>query len=554
MAAFIQSKAIRARAKEQLQILGYYSALFPYEESQLSVYITSFERVPPDPHEQEASNGSCSIVDRNYPYTNMAGVSIQTTTTGESFYRVDWESTSDSFNPRNWSLKKRIRTLLLLDLIAAVMTVASAIESPVAPQAAQFFHASETLQAFSGTGTYLVGFGLGALLAAPASEILGRYSVYLYSLCVCECWLLGSALAQNSGSLIVFRFLAGLFASAPLTVAGGSMSDLWNTKEMTWAFPMFAVVGFGGPALAPVIASYIGQSRYTSWRWAEWLVVILNGFCILMVVLGMEETFAPQLLQTKAKQLRVLTGDDRFKTAKEIDEAGPRSLLKKDFTRPFRLALEPIVLFLTLYNTIIYVVMFTFLVGYPYIFGQTYGIDQGLKNLCFLGLLVGILLSTALFPFILAKMDQLCLEKGDDGSGQSIPQESRLMFAMFGAPLLPIGLIWMGWTDTPTISIWSPLAASVTIGLGTVCIFISSYMYIIDSYQIYAASALTFVTIVRYVIAGVMTVVGILMYKNLGTHWTLTALGCISAVVTPVPYVLYYYGETIREKSKLAVR
>lgn len=522
MAAFIQSKAIRARAKEQLQMLGYRGALVTYEESQLSVHVTSSERVPPASHEHGASDCNYSTIGRDFPYANMAGVSIQTTSTGESFYQVDWESTSDSSNPRNWPISKRIRTVLLLDVIAAVVTAASAIESPVAPQAMQFFHASETLQAFSGTGTYLIGFGLGALLAAPASEVLGRYSVYLYSLCVCECWLLGSALAQNSGSLIVFRFLAGIFASAPLTVAGGSMSDLWNTKEMTWAFPMFAVVGFGGPVLAPIIASYIGQSKSMSWRWAEWLILLLNGFCIFLVVLMMEETFAPQLLRTKAKHFRMLTADERFRTAKEVDEAGLGDLLKKNFTRPFRLASEPIVLLLTLYNTIVYVVMFTFLVGYPYIFGKTYGMDQGLKNLCFLGLLIGILLSAALVPFVWIKTDQLCLEKGDNGSGKSIPQESRLMFAMFGAPLLPIGLLWMGWTDVvriqshivhlyrsinakqPTISVWSPLAASVIIGLGTVCIFMSSYMYIIDSYQTYAASALTFVTMVRYVVAGVM--------------------------------------------------
>lgn len=377
----------------------------------------------------------------------MAGVSLQTTATGGSFYRVDWESEFDSFNPRNWPLRRRIRALLLLDVVAAVVTAASAIESAVAPQAAQFFHASDTLQAFSGTGTYLIGFGIGALLSAPASEILGRHSVYLCSLCVCQCWLIGSALAQHSGSLVVFRFLAGVFASAPLTVAGGSMSDLWTTKEMTWAFPMFAITGFGGPVMAPVVASYMGQSDSISWRWAEWLIVILNGFCILLVFLGMEDTFAPRLLRTKAKHFRLLTGDDRFKTAKEVDEANIRSLLITNFTRPFRLALEPIVLFLTLYNTIVYVVMFTFLVGYPYIFGQTYGLEQGLKNLCFLGLLVGILLSAALVPFVRTRTNHLCLEKGDDGSGKSIPQESRLMFAMFGAPLLPVGLLWMGWTD-----------------------------------------------------------------------------------------------------------
>jgi hypothetical protein len=35
----------------------------------------------------------------------------------------------------------------------------------------------------------------------------------------------------------------------------------------------------------------------------------------------------------------------------------------------------------------------------------------------------------------------------------------------------------------------------------------SAYMYIIDSYEAYAASALTFVALVRYVAAGGMTVI-----------------------------------------------
>lgn len=67
------------------------------------------------------------------------------------------------------------------------------------------------------------------------------------------------------------------------------------------------------------------------------------------------------------------------------------------------------------------------------------------------------------------------------------------------------------------------------IGFGIVCIFMSAYMYVIDSYEALAASALTFVALVRYLAAGGMTVVGVPMYKNLGTHYTLTVLGCISA-------------------------
>lgn len=43
-----------------------------------------------------------------------------------------------------------------------------------------------------------------------------------------------------------------------------------------------------------------------------------------------------------------------------------------------------------------------------------------------------------------------------------------------------------------------------------------SYQYIIDVYESYAASALASITLIRYVAAGGMTVVGIPFYKNLG--------------------------------------
>jgi hypothetical protein len=82
----------------------------------------------------------------------------------------------------------------------------------------------------------------------------------------------------------------------------------------------------------------------------------------------------------------------------------------------------------------------------------------------------------------------------------------------------------------------------------------SAYMYIIDSYETYAASALTLVALVRYLAAGGMTVVGIPMYRNLGTHWTLTLLGCISILALPIPYVLYQFGPSLRKRSKWAVQ
>ncbi len=176
-------------------------------------------------------------------------------------------------------------------------------------------------------------------------------------------WLMASALAPNIGAQITFRFLARLFASAPLTVAGGTISDIWNSREKTWAFPMFSTIGFGGPVLGPVIGGYIGFTGALSWRWTEWIMLITAGLVLTIVIAFKQETLGPQLLKYRAHHFRKLTGGSRFMSHAEAEEGDLVSVLKRNFSRPFILALGPIVLLFTLYLTVIYIVLFTFLDG-----------------------------------------------------------------------------------------------------------------------------------------------------------------------------------------------
>ena len=46
--------------------------------------------------------------------------------------------------------------------------------------------------------------------------------------------------AQTFASVAVLRFFAGLFASAPLTLAGGTISDIWDNEERGFAIALFA--------------------------------------------------------------------------------------------------------------------------------------------------------------------------------------------------------------------------------------------------------------------------------------------------------------------------
>ncbi len=42
------------------------------------------------------------------------------------------------------------------------------------------------------------------------------------------------------------------------------------------------------------------------------------------------------------------------------------------------------------------------------------------------------------------------------------------------------------------------------------------------------------------------------MFDGLGVQWAGTLLGCVAAVLVPIPVAFYIYGAKIREKSNFA--
>jgi MFS family permease len=272
-------------------------------------------------------------------------------------------------------------------------------------------------------------------------------------------FIMASALSPNIGAQLTFRFLGGVFAATPLTCAGGSLSDLWSPLERTYTFPIFANAAFMGPVFGPVVGGYIGASSRVSWRWCEWITLIMSGLVLGCLVLFQPETYAPILLKWKAEHLRTLTGDGRFRSPMEVREETFRHRLVHALYRPFVLLIkEPIILLTALYLTIIYIILFTFLNGYAFVFGETYGFSEGVVGLSFLGIAIGLCLASLWVPIIYkwAKND---LAKIKEQGGDRLPPEFRLWYGMLGAPAVPISIFWMGWTNYESISYWSGLAA-----------------------------------------------------------------------------------------------
>ncbi|RAQ66881.1 hypothetical protein COH20_007101 [Aspergillus flavus] len=104
-------------------------------------------------------------------------------------------------------------------------TGASAIDSEVVPQLMESFGVGEEV-ALLGTALFMIALGLGSLISAPFSEILGRNPVYIVSLIIFGLFTMGAALAPGIGSWLACRFPAGLFSWPPLTNFGGTIADV----------------------------------------------------------------------------------------------------------------------------------------------------------------------------------------------------------------------------------------------------------------------------------------------------------------------------------------
>lgn len=479
----------------------------------------------------------------------LTGIATRTLTgTNDQVFVVGYEGDDDDLNPHNWSYLRRWLVTIMVASLGFIVGIASSIDSIGADLAATDLHVSDVAESLA-TGIYLVGFGVGALVAGPFSETFGRNPVYITTLAIFILFEVGAALAPNFAAQILFRFFAGFFGATPLVVSGGSLADVWTPVERTLTFPLFAQFAFLGPVLGPVLSGFISQS-YLGWRWCDWITVIWAGAIWIVLVLFLPETYAPMLLKWKAQHMRSITGDNRYKAPLEIRETTFFQRMGTALWRPFVICFrELIVLLIALYLTVIYIVLFGFLTAYPFIFGDVHGFGLGLQGLSFVGIAIGLTLCVFAVPVVYMRYKK-GVARSKNGK---LPPEQRLVLAMCLGWTLPVSLYWMAWTDYSDISVWSPLGASVLTGIGILSVFISCYQYIIDSYEIYAASALAAITFIRYMASGGAVVFAFPMYSNIGVHWALTTFATVSLIMVPIPFVFYRYGKFIRSKSKFAV-
>jgi MFS family permease len=266
--------------------------------------------------------------------------------------------------------------------------------------------------------------------------------VYFTTLIFVTLFIMAKALATNYGAALAFRFVGALFAAAPMTVAGGTIGDIWKPMQIPFGLPLMTIAAYSGPILGPVIGAYTPQIGYV---WADWITTIIAGATLVIVLLAEPETFSPLLLEWRAKHLRDLTGDDRY----QADHALTGSLstrLLQNVSRSFMMIwTEPIILVFSFYPVLLYFVLFTFLNGYPFIFGKVYGISTSLTFTIFVAMIPGIIVALCMVPLMYSLAKKAARKA--EAEGKNLQPEVSLYWAMAGGSILmPISLFWMAYT------------------------------------------------------------------------------------------------------------
>lgn len=94
------------------------------------------------------------------------------------------------------------------------------------------------------------------------------------------------------------------------------------------------------------------------------------------------------------------------------------------------------------------------------------------------------------------------------------------------------------------------MLSALPFGIGFLLLFQGLLNYLVDAYEVFAASATAAAATSRSLFGAVLPFAAKPMYDRLGVAWACSVLGLLSLAMCVIPFAFIRFGDTIRERSE----
>ncbi|KAK2761266.1 hypothetical protein FQN54_001788 [Arachnomyces sp. PD_36] len=460
---------------------------------------------------------------------------------------VGWYDFHDRDNPHCWPGWVKFMVYFQINFYTFVIYMSSSIFSAAQPEFMDIYGVPQEVGSL-GLALVLLGYGLGALLFSPLSEIpaVGRNPPYIISLAI---FILVSGIAvvvDNVPGFLVLRFLQGFFGSPCLATGAASLTDVTDLVNIPYGLWIWGTCAVAAPAIAPCVAGFSIMAN--GWRWSMWEILWGAAPCLILL-LFLPETSVPTILHQRAARLRVLTGNNAFKASSEIDDSySAASLVHRALIMPWKInALDPAILFTTVYTALVYAIFYSFFEVFPLVYREIYHMDIADMGLVFLAAIIAVLL---VMPFYCLFIHYAIAQP--IRNNQFPPPERRLVPALFGSLLVPVGMYLFAWTSRGDIHWTVPTVGFMCVMGGVITLLQCMFGYMAVGYPKYSASLFAMNDFARSTLAFAAVLWAGPLYRNLGVARGTSLVGALTAACIFGIFALYLFGSKLRKRSRFA--
>jgi MFS family permease len=191
---------------------------------------------------------------------------------------VTWDGPNDPENPKNLASSRKWLAVAVLASGSTSVTCASSIYTTTYTQMNQEFGNTEIVGEL-GLSLFVLGLGVSPMILGPLSENYGRRTIYILFYILFAIWLIPCAVAPNIQTMLIARFLDGTSGSAFLSIAGGTISDIFAKEELQGPMTIYSTSLFLGPCRnAPCVQVTLHKLIYVRyWPNNRWIHQQLRG-------------------------------------------------------------------------------------------------------------------------------------------------------------------------------------------------------------------------------------------------------------------------------------